>query len=138
MIAVHAHFGAAGAVAEPLVNGDDIRKPGAQGLLQPAAVVIQDGEAGQREVVRVGPADVQKAAEPRSPEGALPARVRPIAQPAGHLQLPLLPQGLDGVGEAPEVDEAGGVVLVIVALLKGDQLFGVQALVTEEVMMLPL
>ena len=44
------------------------------------------------------------------------------------LQLALLPQRLDLLGQAPEVDEALGVGLVVVALLEGDQVFGVEAL----------
>ena len=56
------------------------------------------------------------------------------------LQLSKLSQRLNGVGQTPEVDEPCGVVLVVVALLEGHQVLGVQALreVTEEVMILPL
>ena len=41
---------------------------------------------------------------------------RVVAPYTDILQLSLLPQGLDLVGQAPEVDEALGVLLVVVAL----------------------
>ena len=47
-----------------------------------------------------------------------------VGKDAGRLSL--LPQGLDLVGQAPQVDEALGVLLVVVALLEGDQILGVQ------------
>ena len=42
------------------------------------------------------------------------------------LQLSLLSQSLHLIGKAPQGDEALGVLLVVVALLKGDQILGVQ------------
>ena len=44
------------------------------------------------------------------------------------LQLALLPQRLNLIGQAPEIDEALGVHLVIVALVEGSQLLGIQSL----------
>ena len=44
----------------------------------------------------------------------------------GFLQLSLLPQRLNLGGQAPQVDEAGSLALVVVAFAEGHQVLGVQ------------
>ena len=56
------------------------------------------------------------------------------------LQLALLAERLHRIGQTPQVDEAGGLGLIVVALVEGHQTleYRVQGEDTEEVMMLPL
>ena len=87
-----------------------------------------------------GPQYIVLARANESPlrQGFAPQRLYGVFTPPGlagqkdsqilFLQLSLLSQSLHLIGKAPQVDEALGVLLVVVALLKGDQVLGVQGL----------